>query len=344
VSEDSEDKQSISQERRETLEIPPRAPERAPMKCAYLTQRGFELKDTPVPEIAADEMLIRTGSTGICEGDVFTFKRRENLKGEHRLGHEGSGTVEKTGKNIVLFHPGDRVTSMADSGAFCEYFIARESEVVRLPDTVEFEWALGEPLACCVHASERFGIGENRRVAVLGCGFMGLTCLQLAKHHGTGYLLAVDPVRERAEIAKALGADECECGGVSSRKHEINNTFDIVIEASGTQAALRDAGDLVAHHGRLVIVGYHQSAGGHRQVNMRQWNYKAIDVVNGHVRSRDKKLVAMKEGVRLLDRKTVDTENLVTVYPLSRIQEAFESVERRDRGIIKAVVRADEQI
>jgi threonine dehydrogenase-like Zn-dependent dehydrogenase len=311
------------------------------MRCACLTQRGFELEDIPVPEIAADELLIRTGSTGICEGDVFTFRRLEHLKGKQRLGHEGSGTVERTGIKIASLHPGDRVTSMADSGAFCEYFIAKEDEAVRLPDTVEFEWALGEPLACCVHATERLGIIESRRIAVLGCGFMGLTCLQLAKYHGAGFILAVDPIRARAELARALGADECVYAGIPSAEHRFESSFDAVIEASGTQAALTDAGALVANHGRILIVGYHQSAGGIRQIDMRQWNYKAVDVVSGHVRDRAKKLIAMRQGVRLLENKALTTETLVTPYPLSRIQEAFETIERRAGGIIKAVIKVD---
>ena len=58
----------------------------------------------------------------------------------------------------------------------------------------------------------------------------------------------------------------------------------MVIEAAGVQSAVDLCTELVTQHGKIILVGYHQSNDGMRNVNMQQWNFKAIDVINGHVR------------------------------------------------------------
>jgi threonine dehydrogenase-like Zn-dependent dehydrogenase len=71
----------------------------------------------------------------------------------------------------------------------------------------------------------------------------------------------------------------------------------VVVEASGTQPGLDLAGKLVRAHGVLSILGYHQ--GGPRQVDVGMWNWKAIDVVNAHVRRRADLLESMRIGLEL---------------------------------------------
>lgn len=70
---------------------------------------------------------------------------------------------------------------------------------------------------------------------------------------------------------------------------------DRVIEAVGKQWPLDLAGELVCEGGRLVIAGYHQD--GPRQVNMQQWNWKGIDVVNAHERDPAVQLRGLREAV-----------------------------------------------
>ena len=244
------------------------------------------------------------------------------------------------------FHVGDVVTSLGIE-AFGEYFISSPLGLTTLPENVDVHYALGEPLACCVHASWRFGIKPGDRVAVVGCGFMGLVCLQLARHQGAGFLCAIDPVEWRLEVAQKMGADEVRVpdkATIGLPKNDIlAGEFDVVIEAAGAQPALNLSSDLVKQHGRIIIVGHHKTEDGLRTVNMNQWNYKALDIVNGHVRKDDEKLEAMREGVALMEQGKLNVTPLVTFYPLSQIQQAFDDLCAKKEGLFKAAIIPDEK-
>ena len=95
----------------------------------------------------------------------------------------------------------------------------------------------------------------------------------------------------------------------------------------------------VQQHGRIILVGYHQSNSGMRTVNMQQWNFKAIDVVNGHVRRMDEKLEAMRQGMELIREGHLDTRPLVSFYDFVDAGRAFQDLTGGKPGLLKAVLR-----
>ncbi|MCB8945448.1 MAG: alcohol dehydrogenase catalytic domain-containing protein [Ardenticatenaceae bacterium] len=307
------------------------------MKTAVLTTKGFAIEETDMPIIGDDEVLLRTLACGVCTGDLFVYKNREVLAANPlRLGHEGSGVVAQTGRAVTGFQVGEVVTSLGGR-AYADYFVAKASQLVKLPPEVDPLYALGEAVACCVHAANRFGTRHGDRVAVLGCGFMGLICLQLVKQQGAGFLCAFDPIAERREMARRLGAD------VVYDPNEVDaktlGNFEVVIEAAGVQGVVDLGTELVGQHGRFILVGYHQSDNGRRTVNMQQWNFKAIDVINGHVRRMDEKAEAMRQGMELMQQGVLDTKPLVTVYDFADIEQAFQALAGGEEGLYKVVLR-----
>ncbi len=313
------------------------------MKTAVLTQDGIELIIENTPQYADDEILIKLIGCGVCSGDLFVYNNRHQLgTSAKRLGHEGSGRVVGVGHDVNGFELDDLVTTFA-LPACAEYLVARPAEVVKLPSQVEPLYALGEAVACCVHAGNRFGVRPGDRVAVLGCGFMGLICLQLARFQGAGDIIAIDPLAYRLEMGQKLGADAV-LNPLNHSAEEIvdhHGEVDVVIEAAGTQSAIDLSTPLVKEHGRIILVGYHQSNDGQRTVNMERWNYKAIDVVNGHVRRQAEKLAAMEQGMKLLGRGHLWTEPLVTTYNLSEAERAFADLSDGKEGLFKAVLTMD---
>ena len=285
-------------------------------------------------------MLVRTLACGVCSGDVFAYENRGELAAAHsRLSHEASGVVAGVGQDVTAFAEGDIVTALS-MPAYADYFVATPDQLCALPPEIDPSYALGEPIACCVHAGNRFGTVPGDRVVVVGCGFMGLVCLQIARYRGAGFICALDPDTSRLGTSRELGADVAHSPSVNGAQSILARygEFDLVIEAAGTQSALDLCGDLVKEHGRIVLVGYHQSQDGMRTVNMQQWNYKAIDVVNGHVRRAVEKAQAMRQGMDLMREGHLSTSPLVTTYDLSDIEQAFRDLASRKPGLLKAVL------
>jgi threonine dehydrogenase-like Zn-dependent dehydrogenase len=112
---------------------------------------------------------------------------------------------------------------------------------------------------------------------------------------------------------------------------------DVAIEASGTQAGLTLAGQMVHEHGMLSLVGYHQ--GGPRLVDMELWNWKAVDILNAHERRTPYLVECIARGLALVKAGRLDIGMLVTHrFPLECVDEAFAALQTKPDGFVKAVI------
>lgn len=309
------------------------------MKAALLTRSGFEIREVKEPRVGPGEVRVRASACGVCEGDTVQY--RKMTKGEKfpsELGHEGSGIIEAVGEGVTGIAVGDRVTAI--DGPYAESFVTRPERLAKVPAGLDPLWAMGEPVACVIHAASRFGIHLGDRVAILGCGFMGLLCLQAARLQGASELCAMDLLDWRLATAEELGADAVlNVEGVDGQTLAKRlGEFDVVIEAVGNQAALEMTWPLVKQHGRVVVIGYHQTNQGLRTVNMERWNFKAIDVINGHVRRDDEKVEAMRRGLELMAAGRLRVEQLVTAYALVDIEKAYQDLMGRKQGLYKVAL------
>ena len=74
-------------------------PERA--RVAVLTgPKKIEIYELPVPQVNDDEVLVKVEQTGICGTDVHEYKGDPFGYIPIELGHEGTGTIVKLGKNV----------------------------------------------------------------------------------------------------------------------------------------------------------------------------------------------------------------------------------------------------
>jgi threonine dehydrogenase-like Zn-dependent dehydrogenase len=255
------------------------------------------------------------------------------------------GVVVAVGPEVTRVSEGDRVTGLFNK-AYADLCVAKETELLRVPDEVAEENALGEPLACLVNAQRRTPVELADRVAVIGLGYMGLGMLQLLTLRGPSRIVAIDVREEARAAAMALGADESYDPSQLPEEFKLTNFgdwqsdrgFDVVVEGSGTQPGLTLAGEMVRAHGVLSILGYHQ--GGPRQVEVGMWNWKAIDVVNAHVRRRADLMESMRIGLELTAKGLIDLGALVTHrYTLDEVDRAYNDLQQKPSGFIKAVVR-----
>jgi len=168
--------------------------------------------------------------------------------------------------------------------------------------------------------------------------------LQAIRHKGAARIIAIDVRPEVLALARQLGADETLTPDQVGEELKLTRWADLgktgvdtAIEASGTQAGLTLAGQMVHEHGMLSILGYHQ--GGPRQVDLELWNWKALDVLNAHERRAEYQMDCMRRGLALLAAGKLDTASLVTHrLGLDQVDAAFNALNTKVPGFVKAVI------
>ncbi len=299
--------------------------------------------ETTISDPGPGDVQIEIRACGVCASELNPWAD-ERPSYPVRFGHEPVGIVTALGPGVDRFTLGDRVTGHF-GGAFSEVCVAPAAALLPVPASLADESALGEPLACLVNAARRTPVEFADRVAVVGLGFMGLGILQLLKLRGPSRLIAIDPREEARQHAAELGADETYVPEDVPAAYQLTefrewngpNGLDVVVEASGTQAGLTLAGRLVRAHGLLSILGFNQ--GGDRRVDVEMWNWKAIDVVNAHVRRRADPLESMRIGLELEASGQIDLGRLVTHrFSLDDVDAAYTALRDKPPGFIKAVI------
>lgn len=84
----------------------------------------FVFRDIELDEPRADEILIRTVATGICQTDAHVREQAYATPLPLVLGHEGAGIVEKTGDGVTDVKSGDRVALSYPSCGHCNYCLS----------------------------------------------------------------------------------------------------------------------------------------------------------------------------------------------------------------------------
>lgn len=303
---------------------------------------AIEAVEAPLP--AAGEVRVKLEGCGVCGSNLPVWEGRPwfNYPFEPGApGHEGWGTVDEVGEGVQDLARGDRV-ALLSYHAYAEYDVAPHSAVVRLPDTLKGRPFPGEPLACVMNILQRSAIEPGQTVAVVGVGFIGAALTALAARAGARVLaLSRRPFAlEMAERMGAVASISLEDGSraiAQARALTGDEGCHCVIEAAGTQETLDVATELTGVRARLVIAGYHQD--GPRQVNLQQWNWRGLDVINAHERDPAVYRRGMEAAVNLIARGGFDPEPLWTHrFPLEEAGAAFEALARRPAGFMKALI------
>jgi threonine dehydrogenase-like Zn-dependent dehydrogenase len=310
------------------------------LASVLLSPRNAVVREAPSAELAPGQVRVRLQGAGICASELPLWEGREWFeypRAPGEPGHEGWGEVAEVGRDVAGLSLGQRV-AMIGERVHAELAVADAAQVVALPEAIAPELPFpGEPLACAVNAMRRAHVGPGDRVAVVGCGFLGLALVQLCAGIAD-QVIAISRRDTGRSLATALGAgrsfryDDAALGGEPE--------FDVVFEATGYQQPLDLAARLVRTRGRLIIAGYHQD--GRRTVDMQLWNWRGLDVINAHERDAAIYVEGLREAVRAVVEGRLDPRPLLThSFALEEIAEAYRVSAARPEGFIKAVWRRD---
>ena len=265
------------------------------MKALVLKEYNqFSCEDVPVPEIGADEVLIRVKACGICGSDVHGMDGSTGRRiPPVIMGHEASGIIERVGSGVAEWSVGERVTfdstvvtrqdfysqkgvfNLSDyrrvlgvscaeyrqHGAFAEFVAVPQSVLYRLPDGLSFEQAaMAEPVSVAFHAVNLIPSEINDSAIVVGCGMIGLFVVQALRIKGCGTIIAIDLDLSRLDMALKFGADHAFRADDPEIVEKVRAVTrgrgaDIAVEVVGITPTVNLAINAVRKGGKIGLVG-----------------------------------------------------------------------------------------
>lgn len=327
--------------------------------------RDVRVVDSPVPELAPGEVLLRVRAVAICASDLHMYEEGHSSgvypSGPIILGHEFSGEVAQLGEGVTDWQIGDRVAcepswhcsecdmcelgltnlcrniifpSYPDrDGAMAEFINVPAFSLAKLPENVDFVGgALAEPLGVALHAVRRSDLQPGMKVAILGAGAIGLSILQMCKAFGASEILVAEPREGRRPAAERLGAKVAATAADLKAFFGKQDEPDIIFEAAGGDDTFREALELVKPEGRVMVLGIPSLD--EQQYSARVPRRKETTVMFCR-RSRDtlhECLEMIADG--RLDVKAFPTKN----YTLDESSAALEDSCTREGDVVRAIV------
>jgi L-idonate 5-dehydrogenase len=275
------------------------------------------------------------------------------IKEPMALGHEVSGVVAAMGAQVSGFKIGQRIAISPSrpcgqckfchlgqqnhclnmrfygsampfphiQGAFSEQLMIDASQAYAVADHLSLsEAALAEPLSVGLHAIQRAGGVLGKKVLVTGCGPIGSLLIGALRRAGAAWIVAADIADLPLQCAKKMGADQTinlktEASALEAYKAD-KGQFEAVFEASGSEAALLAALDVIAPRGTLITVGL----GGEISLPMNKIVSKEVEL-RGTFRFH----AEFATAVQFLNEGLIDGKPVITrIVPFAQALDAFE--------------------
>ena len=318
------------------------------MKEALLYEKhDVRIVDSPIPTIGPNDILLKVRAAKVCPTDV----RKYNLGSSDtrirslpmNLCHEYAGDIVEVGENVKDLKKNMRVTGYGFKGNAQYVKLETNSSnpyyknaILELPSNVSYEeGAFVIPFSECIHsvvdqANLRFG----DTIVVVGAGHMGLQHVNIA-HWSGAYVIAVDLIDERLDLAKKLGADVVINGAKENVVEEVKKLThgefaNCSIATLGIPSVIKQAIDVTGHNGRIVLFGG-SPTGTIMQFNPNDIHYdeKIMIGIEGTGVGTNQHTERRPQALRHIASGKIDLQKLITkVMPMADIVEGYEMINK----------------
>jgi 2-desacetyl-2-hydroxyethyl bacteriochlorophyllide A dehydrogenase len=304
----------------------------------------FTVDDAPDPQAKPTWVVVDVHAAGICGTDIHATQGLFPWTPPLVMGHEYTGVVRDVGRGVskrlvgkaVACEPSygcgtcaecaaGRISQCAGAtrvGGFAERVALPLHCVHALPKGLDpVTAAMTEPAACCLSGLEQFTMPKNATVVVMGGGIMGLLTMAIAKHRGAKRLVLSDPIAERREAARKLGAQVVVDPTRESLRDRVMDLTkgrgaDVVCEAVGKPELVVEALALTKPTGHLQLVGVNPK-GSRLPLDLFDVHYREITLGGAFGRG-----TAFRRALALIPKLGV--KRLITArFPLTKVAEAF---------------------
>ena len=279
--------------------------------------------------------IVMTLGCGLCGSDIVKFRHKIVHDGAV-LGHEivaeileiNSDTKFKKVDRIVTSHHipcGECNFCKHGNVSMCEHFkktnifpggfsekvfVSEEhlqNVAYLVPENMtDEEISFYEPLGCCIRAIKRCALQKDDTALIVGLGSIGLLMGEGLK--AMGYkVYGCDLIPERIELAKKMGIEP----------FDFSFEVDGVFMTSGADKAIDTALKAVRAGGKILVFSSTPLSNGYPN---NEIYYKELTVLGSYSPSP----ADLKDSFDLLASGKVNVKGLTTVYPLDKIQQAFD--------------------
>lgn len=321
-------------------------------------------------QITENTVKVDVKACGICGSDLALFNGKRDLSKEHYFGHEFSGVVDDAGSGANGLRNGMRVASelvkgcgrcwycrnglqnycksLNDAllpGGFTEKTLVTNSEAYSflspIPDVLDdITASVLEPANCAFHVAVKADIKPGDKVLVLGLGAIGLIAAEIVKTLGAGTVIGADRSKLRIEKVRKTGLidviDTSEADWMNQVKEMLSKEgADVVIEATGAPAVLKDALEAARTGGRIVCASVYAGAvDGFEPIPIMR---KELTIVG----SKGPAPILKTDGTSAVVDKVIQLkaqlQKMITVYEYKDALQAF--ADARSGAAIKAVIK-----
>lgn len=321
----------------------------------YERNHSIRVDQHEIPEPAPDEVQLAVEYCGICGTDlgIYHGKMDWRVAESQIMGHEMSGIIAATGRNVRDWQPGERVTvrpldpchhcpncenglshicenlkflGIDTPGAFQQRWNVPAHTLHRLPDTLSLEHAaLIEPIAVACHDVRLGEVQSGSHVAVIGGGPIGALIALVAKEKGAQVLVSeINPFR--CERLNRMGIRTCNPQDTDVAALIKNETAgrgaDVVFEVTGHPSGIELATRLPKARGLIVVVGIF---GQKPEVDLFQFFWKELRLCGARVYEPQD----FEEAIFLAASGRLPLDALITSrYPLDLLQQGLEEMGR----------------
>jgi threonine dehydrogenase-like Zn-dependent dehydrogenase len=321
--------------------------------------------DTKKKKPESGEALLKIKSAGICGSDIGAFRGTNQLVSYPRIiGHELAGEVISIPENEKNIKAGDRVivdpylycgecypckigrTNCCENlevlgvhtdGGMAEYFTHPAEMLHKVPDDMDWNLIpLAEPLTISLHGLHRGKLKNGEHIVINGAGTIGLFAAMIAQEYGAVPIL-LDLVQDRLDFAKKLGIKHVINISEENEIEEISRITsgrmaEVVLEASGSNKAIRNTLDQVSYAGRIVFTGWPKDS---TLIPTGMITKKEVDIRGGRTSVNE-----FKEAIDLIYNKKINAEAVLTkIVDLNEVPEVIKNIEKNPGDYLKVNVR-----
>jgi alcohol dehydrogenase len=338
------------------------------------------INDIRVEEVArprpkAGEAVIRITATTICGTDVHIVKGEYPVRAGLILGHEPVGVIEELGEGLDgEYRVGQRVIAGAITpcgqcfyclngthsqcrgalggwrfgntinGAWAEYLLVPDARanLAPVPDRLTDEQVLMLPdiASTGISGAESGNVRLGDAVAVFAQGPIGLCATLGARLRGAGLIIAVDPIKERRDMARTFGAavtidPNAEDAVETIKQLTAGRGADVAIEALGRQSTFEAALRSVRPGGTLSSLGVYSGklVAPYEAIFAGLGDQRIVTTLCPGGKERMRRLMSLVENGR------IDLTPLVTHhFTLEQLPEAFDLFSRQADGVMKVAI------